>query len=456
MAGIGFELRKLLQRDSYAGVLQAYAYAGIISSGPWVLSIVGILLIGVFSAAVVVPDKLIVQFQVTVTYLIMLSLVLTGPIQLAFTRWVADRLFEKKDAIVAPNFIGALLLVIVVSGLLGIGGVLLLFPAQNNLYRLTLCCGLVVMSCIWLATIFLSGMKQYKTIVVLFGVGYTVTVVAALALRPLGMEGLLLGFVLGQFVLLVGMLVMILRTLPAQRLIAFGFLKRGAMYTELVWIGLLYNLGVWADKLVFWYWPDVSQPVIGPLRASLIYDLPSFMAYLAIIPGMAVFLVRIETDFVEYYQRFYDAVREGGSLQFIGRMREEMVFAIRQGLYEIMKIQGITVLLVIVAGPRLLDAIGISHLYLPLLYLDVVSASLQVVLLGLLNIFFYLDQRRVVLALTALLLVLNVVLTAATLKLGAAFYGYGFALAMMATVFMAMLMLESRLHRLEYETFMLQ
>ena len=53
MAGIGFELRKLLQRDSYSGLLQAYAYAGIISSGPWILSIVGILAIGLLSEAFV-------------------------------------------------------------------------------------------------------------------------------------------------------------------------------------------------------------------------------------------------------------------------------------------------------------------------------------------------------------------------------------------------------------------
>ena len=32
MAGIGFELRKLLKRDSLLGMMQAYAYAGIISA----------------------------------------------------------------------------------------------------------------------------------------------------------------------------------------------------------------------------------------------------------------------------------------------------------------------------------------------------------------------------------------------------------------------------------------
>ncbi|HZX33320.1 MAG TPA: exopolysaccharide Pel transporter PelG, partial [Rhodocyclaceae bacterium] len=67
MAGIGFELRKLLKKDSLLGLLQAYTYAGVIGSGPWVLSILGILLIGLLSSTVVVPSFLVTQFQTSVT-----------------------------------------------------------------------------------------------------------------------------------------------------------------------------------------------------------------------------------------------------------------------------------------------------------------------------------------------------------------------------------------------------
>ena len=49
MAGIGFELRRLLRKDTLLGLIRAYAYAGVISSGPWVLSIIGILIIGIFA-----------------------------------------------------------------------------------------------------------------------------------------------------------------------------------------------------------------------------------------------------------------------------------------------------------------------------------------------------------------------------------------------------------------------
>ncbi|MCV4939568.1 exopolysaccharide Pel transporter PelG, partial [Escherichia coli] len=69
----------------------------------------GLIAIGVLSIGTVYPDALIVRFQVTVTYLIMSSLIVTGGLQLAFTRWVADRLFEKRDRAVVPNFLGVTL-----------------------------------------------------------------------------------------------------------------------------------------------------------------------------------------------------------------------------------------------------------------------------------------------------------------------------------------------------------
>lgn len=456
MAGIGFELRKLLARDSLTGVFQAYLYASVIGSGPWVLSIVGILVIGLLSSAVTTSGPIVTQFQVSVTYLIAASLILTGFVQLSFTRFVADRLYEKKEAIVLPNFNGVTLVVTAASGALGLAAAFFLFDGQNVVYRMLMLTGFVMLSNIWVATIFLSGLKQYKQIVLLYALGYGVTVVAALTLRPLGLEGLLLGFVLGHGVMLLGMVLLVVRSYPAEHFIAFDFAKPGAMYASLMLVGFLYNLGVWLDKIIFWYAPSTGQAVIGPLHASMIYDLPVFLAYLSILPGMAVFLVRMETDFVEYYQQFYDAVRAGSTLGRLEDLRNEMVYTIRRGLFEIIKVQTIATLVIFVAGPAMLRVLGIPELYLPLLYVDVVAAGLQVVLLGLMNVFFYLDKRRVVLGLTAIFAALNGLFTWATLDLGAAWFGYGFAAAVFVTMFIAFQVLDRRLERLEYETFMLQ
>jgi len=458
MAGIGFEFRKLLQKDTYWGLFQAYGYSGIVSSGPWILSILGILIVGIYSVAVVVPPVAVTQFQVSVTYLFMSSLILTGLVQLAFTRYIADRMFEKRNDLVTSAFNGVLMVVTLVSGIIGMIGVFFLFPDQSNLYRLLMLGAFVIMCCIWCATIILSGLKQYKVIVAMFGLGYIIVVGGALLLRRMGMEGLLLGFVLGHFVLLMGMLLMIFRSYPSASFVGFDFLQKRSIYVSLVLTGLFYNLGIWIDKIMFWYNPDTGTPIVGFLNHSVIYDLPVFLAYLSIIPGMAVFLVRIETDFVEFYQKFYDAVREGGSLDYLNEIRDEMVFAIRQGIFEIIKIQGITVLIVFIAGPTLLRWIGITELHLPLLYVQVVGASLQVVFLGLLNVFFYLDKRAIVTILTLLFVVLNVALTALSFHpyFGAPFYGYGYAVSLLICVLIAMQWLEVRLSKLEYETFMLQ
>lgn len=457
MAGIGFELRKLLKKQTYTGLLQAYVFAGVISSGPWVLSIIGIMLIGLFSMGVVFPKIAIAQFQVTVTYLFLISLIVTGVVQLSFTRFVADRIFSRDEAAILPNFNGLILAAISLSIVLSLPFVAFLFDGQTVLYRLLFVMGLAVMSAIWIATVFLTGMKHYRAIALIFFLGYSATVGLALIFRyMLGMEGLLLGFVLGHYLLLMGMIWLVYRNYHSDRFIAFDIWKPGAMYLSLMVSGFLFNLGAWIDKLMFWYYPDTGQQVIGPLHASVIYDFPIFLSYLSIIPGMAIFLVRIETDFVEYYTKFYDAVREGATLDFIERMRNHMVYHVQRGLFDIAKIQTIAVLITFSLGGILLEWLGISTLYLPLLYIVVVGAALQVVLLGILNVLFYLDQRRSVVLLTATLPLTNMLFTAISLQLGAPWFGYGFALAMLVTVLLGIWILNRKLEVLEYETFMLQ
>jgi uncharacterized membrane protein len=457
MAGIGFELRKLLKKQTYVGLLQAYAFAGIISSGPWVLSIIGIMIIGLLSIGVVSPTSAIAQFQITITYLFLISLIFTGFVQLSFTRFVADRVFAKEEGAILPNFNGLILLAIGGCVVFGVPFVAFLFPQQTPLYRLLFVMGLAVMSCIWIATVFLTGMKHYRAIVLIFFVGYATTTVLALLLRrALGLEGLLLGFVLGHYVLLMGMMWLVYRNYGSDRFIAFDIWKPGAMLPSLMVAGFGFNLGAWVDKLMFWYYPYTGQEVIGPLHSSVIYDFPIFLSYLSVIPGMAVFLVRIETDFVEYYVKFYDAVRDGATLDHIERMRNHMVYYVQRGLFDIAKIQSIAVLVTLALGESLLNALGISTLYLPLLYIDVVGAALQVVLLGILNVLFYLDQRRSVVVLTIMLPVTNMLFTAVSLAMGAQWFGYGFAMAMLVTVLTGLWLLNRKLEVLEYETFMLQ
>lgn len=456
MAGIGFELRKILRKENYWSMFQAYGYAGVISSGPWILSILGLLVIGLSSVSSGALGVQVAQFQISVTYLIATSLILTGFIQSSFTRFVADRLFEKQDRRVLPNFHGVVSLVTIVAALVGTIGVLLLFPMQSITYRVLMVGSFVVLANVWVGTIFLSGIKQYQGILVLFALGYGITVGVARLCSSYGLEGLLFGFFLGQFVLLLGIMVLTFQHYSSQDFLAFEFLQKGKLFRELIWLGFFYNAALWVDKILFWYFPHTGQLIIGPLKSSPIYDLPIFLAYLAILPGMASFLVRMETDFVDRHAEFYDGIRNGASLDYIEEAKSGMVRTARQGLYEIMKIQFVVCLICWWSGPTILSWLGISMLYESLLYIDVVAASLQVVFLGILNTLFYLDKRSLALRLTIIFFFSNGVLTLGTLMGGMTFYGYGFAGAVLLAVVVGMYQLDNTFRKLEFETFMLQ
>ncbi len=456
MAGIGFRLRELTKTNALSGLLLAYGFAGVIGSGPWVLSIVGILLIGILNTETSGAAPYYVgQFQISITYLMAASLILTSPLQLMITRFIADRVYEKKDEQVLPNLTGAIFIVIAVSGTLA-GLCLIYLFTGSVLYRLLMLSGLVVLSTIWIVVIVLSGVKAYQEILLAFLIGYGITVWAAMELAEFGLEGLLSGFVLGHGILLFMLLVVVFRSYSSDKLIAFDFLRRSQIFPSLAVTGFLYNLAIWADKFIFWFNSQTSVAIISPLRGSPIYDLPIFLAYLSIIPGMAVFLLRMETDFAEQYTNFYGAINGGASLKLILQIYEKMIITIRRGFIEIFRVQGMTVVILLAVGDKLLAWVGISPFYRVLLNIDLVAVGVQVLLLAVLNILFYFDYRKDALYLCLLCLTSNIVFTLLSQYLGPAFYGYGFALSVVLTTLVGMAIVSKRLNGLVYETFMLR
>ncbi|MCL2723542.1 MAG: exopolysaccharide Pel transporter PelG [Polyangiaceae bacterium] len=453
MAGIGFELRQHLQKETYAGLITAYSIAAIIGSGPWVISIVGTILTGLVALAVQVSGAHVAVFFATITHVTAASLITSGMLQLLFTRFVADRLFEKKRELVVPNLFGALLLTTLVSGLLATLFVLFAFRGLYG-YRLLFIVNFVTLNDVWILSVFLTGMKAYRMVVLLFLSGYSACLLLALALARFGAEGLLLAFFVGQALLLLSMLVLVVRQYPSDIRVAFDFLNRRLVFPVLAGTGALYNLGIWIDKFIFWWTPQTSSQVLGPIRLSIIYDVPIFLAYFSIVPGMAVFLVRIETDFADAYDAFFRAVREGASLSMIERLRNQLVSAARDGLYDIFRVQGLTVLFVILIGPRVLAAIGIPLLYVPLFNIDVMGTGIQVVFLGVLTVLFYLDYRALSFGLNVLFCIANLSLTMLTIHLGSRFYGYGFACSLLVATAVGLAILTRKLDRIEYETFM--
>ena len=457
MAGIGFELKKLLKDDSWFGLLKTYTYAGAISSGPWVLSILGIMLIGIISLAKQNTAEIWMnEFLVSVTWLMSFSLVLSSLLQFLFTRFMADQIYLKKKRIILPNFLSALVLITLVSGSIASLLWLTLFSPLNFLYNLLMLISFVLLCNIWMTVIFVAGMRRYKAILKVFFISYVSIVLLSFPLMSLGTQGLLLSFILGHTILLLSLLTMIFQEFEADTLFRFDFLKKKNIYLILIPIGLFFNLGVWIDKWIFWFSPSTSDRVNDVLRASIIYDLPIFLAYLSIIPGMASFLLRVETDFADKYTSYYKAVNGEATLSGIESRRANMTLSIQNAYLEIIKIQCVTLLLFFVMAKDIIKWLDLSPLYIHLYYIDLLSTAIQVLFLATLNIFFYFNMLKQAFWLTFGLFLLNALFTSISILLGPAFYGYGFALAIFITTIIGMYVLSEKLNRLEYITFMLQ
>lgn len=455
MAGIGFALQRMLDKETLAGRLQAYAFAAVIGSGPWVLSIVAILAIGLVNTRQSAPLDAVARFQVSITYLMAASLILTSPLQLMFSRFVADQLYERRDGQLLANLLGALIVVFGAAGALGTLALALWFDG-SLLYRQCMLTGFVTLCGIWVVVVFASAVKAYQQIVLVFLAGYAMTVAVSLGLRGLGLSGLMLGFVVGQACLFFALLALVVRRYPADALVSFDFLRTARIYPSLMLTGLAYNVGAWVDKFIFWSDALTGVEVVGPLRASPIYDLPIFLSYLSLIPGMAVLLMRIETDLAGKCEAFYLTVTRGGTLAQIGQAKSVLVESVRASLLAIVKVQGATTAICLLMGEELLRWFGISPIYRVLLNIDLLAVAVQLLLLAVLNVLFYLDQRRAALRLGLLFLVANTLFSWLTLALGPAFFGYGFALAALLAGAAGLLMLSRKLERLDYETFMLQ
>ncbi|KTC85776.1 MULTISPECIES: exopolysaccharide Pel transporter PelG [Legionella] len=456
MAGIGFSLRKILNHESIARTFAAYSVAGIIGGGPWLASIISILILAILVAFIPADRLAITQFQVIITYLIAGSLIFSGSAGNSFSRYCSDQLFLNKATYLVSNLNGMMLIVTTVGGLLSFLFVLFFFPQQDICFRFLLMGSFISLSNIWVVVTLLTALKDYKIILQAFTGSYALVVILAYLLRNYGLDGFMFGFIVGQVFLLFILLLAIYKEYPTNSIIDFHFLEKGSLFKLLIISGFFFNLAIWIDKFIFWFNPSTSYPVIGVFRASWVYDIPIFLAYLCLLPGLAVFLLLVETDFSNYYNRFNESIRNGKSLAYIKIAGDQMISYAFNVISSIVKIQALTVILVFLFGERILQLLHISILYYNLLYVAVIGTSLQVVLLAINDILYYMDRRRDVFVLSLLYFILNVIFTPISIYLGPFYYGFGFTFALAIVCILGMYFLTEEFKELEYKVIMLR
>ena len=457
MAGIGFELRKILKEDRLLSLTKVYGYSAILSSGPWVISIIAIILVGFVNLANYGAESDVFRFQVVITYAIALasSLIITGILQLPFTRYIADLIFNNREDEILPSYFGAIFL----SWILGIPFVvpfyLWVFDAQSTVFIIGVVSTFLVLCGVWISSILAASLKYYHGVVWAYFISYFLIVVISIYFGDT-IEKLIYIFFLGNSVLFIVLMTLIIKSYNSKIFMKIHFFLEPNFYWSLAISGLTYNLGAWIDKVIFWYHPATGHQVIGKLQASIVYDMPIFLAYLSILPGMAIFFFRLEADFAEKYDLYYNAVRGSGTLGMIRGYRDDMVGVIRHALHEIIMIQGVLNIILFLTAPTVFEMLKIPQLYLGLLYILTIGAMLQLSFMSVLAILYYLDRKKVAMWLCIAFFVLNTILTLISIEIGPSMFGYGYTVSLLIVFIASIVVIRNEMDRLDYETFMLQ
>lgn len=457
MAGIGFELRKILREDRLLSLGKVYGYSAILSSGPWVISIIAIILIGFINLSHFGEVKDAFRFQVVITYAIALasSLIITGILQLPFTRYVADLIYKNRDDEILPSYFGAIFLAWSLGLLFMVPIYLWVFEGMPASFIVGALLTFLILCGVWISSILAASLKFYSQVVWAYLLSYTFIVVVSYAYGD-SINMLVYIFFTGNAILFITLMRLIIKSYPSTIFMKINFFLDKNFYWTLGIAGLSYNLGAWIDKFIFWYHPATGHAVIGQLHASVVYDMPIFLAYLSILPGMAIFFFRLEADFAEKYDLYYDAVRSGGTLGLIKKYRNDMTLIIRHAIHEIIMVQGIVDIILFLTADKLFAVLNISTLYLGLFYILTIGAMLQLAFMSILAILYYLDRKKAAMWLSISFFILNGLLTYLSINMGTAMFGYGYTLSLLIVFTLGILVMREEMNRLNYETFMLQ
>ncbi len=453
MAGISIELKKALNRGNIRDIVNTLGYSTLLSSGNWIVAVFSIFF---FSQIANLMDigKDVLIYQVLITYSVAISLIVSGPFQIMFTRYASDRIFEKEEERISPNYLSALLISGSVSFLTGLFLAPFLFKGEDINFRILFPFLLSTLSGLWISNSLLTGIKRYGYIFFSFLLSYSVIGVLMLAFIKKDLFLAFLGFYIGKSLLLCLLASKVLLTYPSKKLIDFDFLKKERAYYSLGIAGLFYNLGIWIDKLLFWFNPSTGTTLFSNLRISVLYDMPVILSYIALIPGMAVFFLKLEGEFAEIHREYYEAVRKWGTLDYLYNLANKMIKSAKAVLFDTLRLQLIVNILIILIQEHIFKLLNISLLYIPLFNILLMGATLQLSFMILFSIISYFDLRKHLALLSITFTLTNLILSLLTLYLGPYFYGYGYTLSLLITNITAMLMLRRFLSEILYRTFM--
>jgi uncharacterized membrane protein len=454
MAGVGFQLRRLLKRQSFTGLGMALIYGAALAAGPWLVTISTLIVMFLW----VRPEFGLEQFELLSTTIMVAfagSLIVSGPWSMLSTRYAADALFMRKPERI-PSGVHASMAMAGGGGAI-LGGLILGSsgwndpPGQAIAFRLLAAGLVIVLSLLWVVIGTISYVRWYRWVALSFGASALISLAGGWSLaRTGGLAGALGGYLVGFIVLVASLYALWRRRYSVGPVWDGSVFEAFRGWMPIAGVGLFYQLGVWADKLVLWVMR--GRPVADtPLRTFPPYDVLTFLAYLSIVPMLAYFLIVVETVFFARYRVYLGRVRRG-TLQTMRAAEDELRQSMRRGLWRMAEYQAVTTLVLCLAAEPILAALQLG--WPPSLFrLLLAAAGCQGVLLTVVLFLLYFELRWEAFWVTFVFCAANVLATAFTAYYPLEWLGSGYLLAAALGLVVGVGWLEWRMRRITFLLF---
>lgn len=453
MAGIGFELKKLFAKKGILNSVKAYGYATVICSGPMLLGVLLLLGIMYLCHRAGVEKQTRELLICMITYTLLASITVTSFFSMTVTRFTADMLYEEKKSAILPSFWGSSALMMTIGSVLW--GIFLAFSGAN-----LMCCILMFiffneMIIVWNAMGYLTAIKDYRGIFLSYFVAILVIFLLGLVLTILFksyvIEMLLLSVTVGYGIMVIWNLVLLHRYFPKSDVGAFIFLDWLDDYLYLALAGFFVNIGMFSHLVIMWF-SEIGVKVHGLFYGAPEHDVPALLAFMTTLITTVNFVVSVEVNFYSKYRNHYSLYNDKGTVKDILQAEKEMLDTLKtELLYTAIK-QLLCTALFIAAGGYLLDVLPLGFNEMMRGYFRTLCVGYGLYAVGnmtMLILLYFTDYMGAFFA-TGGFAAGSVVLSIISLFFPQVYYGFGFLIASMTFLVVAIVRLDYFTKRLPY------
>ena len=226
MAGIGFELRKILKSEKILNRIKGFSYATMVSAGPMIISVFMIVAIGQYMKQTHVPVLERDLVNTTVMYSFVFAMVLVSSLSMSLSRYLADQIYLKRREFILSSLSGSVTVLILASGLIAF--LFYMLSPLTFIFKFLAYMLFIELCCIYLFMVYLSAVKDYKRISWSFCIGALLTMTLTVLLRALSIPvtlSVMIGLNAGLMVNLLFMLTIIKKHFGTAGTRTFHFLR---------------------------------------------------------------------------------------------------------------------------------------------------------------------------------------------------------------------------------------